>query len=1002
MNIDRNILSVGLLTALLAAGAASAAPASSPREYRAKGAPVTPAPDGALYCEAEEFTVEKPGWQARPWGENYFAATFANTFLSRKAFLGAPEQCDETIASITAEVKEAGRYLVLVRYEAPYRFETQFKVRVEQGRKTALDRLYGSRDNLKIWAFHKKLQKEVMWGWGAVENVVWEGHDAYADLQPGPVRISLIAGPQKGNAARRNVDLVMLTRDEAAITTRIEKEAYLPLDGLMTQAGDVWVKVSNTGSAKATVRATWTDHSPYWVHMRAWKQPSIAVEPGQKTDWIEIGSAMDSLNDGQWNWESTGPCKLEFGVREANGAIVSVKEFAISGKLPLIGLADLRYSRKIQTKDEAVAELVDYLKRVPSRGKPPSQTIIYAFCNIPEFAALYGLSPIADRMSGPKGYTDLRGKSAAQLDDACQKMSAEQRTGMAVVSLGDEIGLPAPTPKAATEGFSAFLKAQGLSPKQVDPAAGDWSQIAYSPDPKLKDSKPGLYYWSRRYLHHYGIMEMKQLTDVLRRHLPNARIGANFSPHHGGSVHSYLGEVFKWVTCFREDGMTLPWGEDYVWQIPVGSPQMNEINLDLFRAGIRGKPDAKILYYVMPHYPGNTPNMWRRQYYGALAHGMKIVNLFEFHPVWIAYTENHVTSPPMFAEVLTGFRELGTFEDIVQAGQLRPAQAGLWFSETADIWGDNEGSFGSAKRALYIAIRNHQIPLDFLVDQDAAAGTLDAYKTLYLTDNHVSQAASRRIADWVRKGGRLFATAGAGMFDEYNQPNAVLRELMGVEQTALAQPGVPVGFLKQDLPFAEPVGQVAWEPAMGGSGSPLQFPVFGAISHVRVNGDVPPSGVFKDGKPAVVARAAGKGGIIYCAFLPGLSFFKPAIPVKPVDRGSSDDAMAHFLPTQFDPAVGQLVASAAAGVPLPVEAITPDGKPANGIETTVIESKAGTLIPVVNWTGAPARGISVRVSIPVPSRDIRMASGAKVETKKDGSTTVCIFDLDVADALILR
>ncbi len=1000
MKLENLSLFLGLSVALLAAGAARADAAKSPQDYRGKGTAVAPAPDGALYCEAEEFTVEKPGWQARPWGENYFAATFANTFLSRKGFLGAPEQGDETVASITADVKEAGRYLVLVRYEAPYRFETQFRVRVEQGRKTALDRLYGSRDNLKVWAFGKRLQKEVMWDWGAVENVVWEGHDAYADLQPGPARISLIAAPQKGNAGKRNVDLVMLTRDEQAVKTRIEKEGYLPLDGLMTQAGDVWVKVANTGPAKATVKAVWTDHSPYWVHMRTWKQPSIAVEPGQKTDWIEIGSAMDSLNDGQWNWESTGPCKLEFGVREANGSIASVREFAISGKLPLIGLADLRYSRKIQTQAEAVSELVDYLKKVPAHGKPPSQTLVYARCNIPEFAGLYGLG--GAHVSGPKGYTDLRGQNAAQLEASCQKMSPAERSGMAVVSLGDEIGLPSPTPKAATEGFVAFLKSQGLSPKQVDPTAGDWTQIAYSPDAKLKESKPGLYYWSTRYLYHYGIMEMKQLTDALRRNLPNARIGANFSPHHGGSVHSYLGEVFKWVTCFREGGLTLPWAEDYVWQVPVGSPQMNEINLDLFRAGLRGKPDAKILYYVMPHYPGNTPNMWRRQYYGALAHGMQIVDLFEFQPVWIAYTENHVTSPPMFAEVLKGLRELGIFEDIVQAGRLRPASAGLWFSETADIWGDNEGSFGSAKRALYIAIRNHQIPLDFLVDQDAADGTLDAYRTLYLTDNHVSQAASRKIADWVKKGGRLFATAGAGMFDEYNRPNTVLRELMGVEQTALAQPGAPVGFLKQDLPFAEPVGQVAWEPALGSSGSPLQFPVFGAISHVRVSGDFPPSGVFKDGKPAIVARAAGKGSVTYCAFLPGLSFFKPAIPLKPVDRGSADDAMAHFLPIQFDAAVGQLVASAAAGSPLPVEAVAADGKPANGIETTVIESKAGMLIPVVNWTGTAAKGLTVRVNIPAPAKQVALASGAKVETRKEGSVTVCTFDLDVADALILR
>ena len=110
--------------------------------------------------------------------------------------------------------------------------------------------------------------------------------------------------------------------------------------------------------------------------------------------------------------------------------------------------------------------------------------------------------------------------------------------------------------------------------------------------------------------------------------------------------------------------------------MPLGTQQMNAINLDLFRAGLRGKPDRKILYYVMPHWPGNTPASWRRMFHNALGHGMKIVDLFEFRPVQAAYTENHVSNPETYATVLKTFRELGQYEDIVQAGQRRPAEDG--------------------------------------------------------------------------------------------------------------------------------------------------------------------------------------------------------------------------------------------------------------------------------------------------------------------------------------
>ena len=136
-------------------------------------ASVRPAPDGNIYPEAEEFTPEEDSdWKAKPWGENYYAATFANSFLSRKGFLGAPEQTDKSIASLEVEIANKGRYMVLVRYEAAYRFETQFRVEVEQEGKLIFNRLYGARKNLKIWAFNQRL--EMNWhGVGEPQRILY-------------------------------------------------------------------------------------------------------------------------------------------------------------------------------------------------------------------------------------------------------------------------------------------------------------------------------------------------------------------------------------------------------------------------------------------------------------------------------------------------------------------------------------------------------------------------------------------------------------------------------------------------------------------------------------------------------------------------------------------------------------------------------------------------------------------------------------------------------------
>ena len=69
----------------------------------------------------------------------------------------------------------------------------------------------------------------------------------------------------------------------------------------------------------------------------------------------------------------------------------------------------------------------------------------------------------------------------------------------------------------------------------------------------------------------------------------------------------------------------------------------------------------------------------------------------------------------------------------------------------------------------------------------------------------MSRAGSKSIADWVKNGGTLFATAGAGMFDEFNRPNEILRNLLGVAESNLEIDPVPVKMEKQDLPFAKPL-----------------------------------------------------------------------------------------------------------------------------------------------------------------------------------------------------
>jgi hypothetical protein len=72
------------------------------------------------------------------------------------------------------------------------------------------------------------------------------------------------------------------------------------------------------------------------------------------------------------------------------------------------------------------------------------------------------------------------------------------------------------------------------------------------------------------------------------------------------------------------------------------------------------------------------------------------------------------------------------------------------------------------------------------------------------------------------------------------------------------------------------------------------------------------------------------------------------------------------------------------------------------VEANLIESPAGSIVVLTNWSGKPVRDLVVTANIPLPARSATLGSGAKVTVSTDGERTVFAFDVDVADVLVLR
>jgi hypothetical protein len=173
-----------------------------------------------------------------------------------------------------------------------------------------------------------------------------------------------MAGLQPNPSAQRNIDAFLLTTNLPAITARIRSETALPLDGWLTQTGDLYLRLKRAQpgpTLKLTVPPG-IERSPGPVHQRTW-QPLIL--PCDRTDfgpWIEVGHLLDTLAAGPWHWSLQADSKdphprliVECGQPDAQRQIQPFAEFSI--KPPGLSLAydgNLAQNRRLRTLDDCL------------------------------------------------------------------------------------------------------------------------------------------------------------------------------------------------------------------------------------------------------------------------------------------------------------------------------------------------------------------------------------------------------------------------------------------------------------------------------------------------------------------------------------------------------------------------------------------------------------------------------------------------------------------------
>lgn len=1006
-----------------------------------------------LIAEGEEFKVEKGDWKVVPYGENYFASTFAITFLSRMACLGAPAQVakgQEAVASQTIKVPYADSYHVAVRYEQPYNFSVEFTVEIEQGGKVVYRDVFGRLEDPKMWPMNKnKREPMVRYWWGATDNILWQmpsetDPGRMAKLSAGPAVIRLIAGPQLDNgqprvmAAKRHVDVVCLTNDKKGLEAQ-KKTSYLELDGWLVQDGDLYVRFTNparsTNSCLVSFKGS-DQHSPYNVHVRDWPKISVLrdgqqvpvadyliagphsgsvdpallapllplatnkvqkeamqyLNPGETSKWVSLGQNIDSLNNSLWTpvAEYKGKVlkgyelQVEFAVPDGKGGLKSIKvarsntndgPFEIPGHV----LAD----PTIRSAAEGLQWLNKKVAGFPKVGSVPKRLLIY---NIMGFGS--GLNyedgrklalALGDNTSvGSAGKTRLVAHWPPVLETLQKKEATGAMSNLLVVSYGDEMHLPPLKPDDAT--FAAWLKEKGVSYEgAVKYTTNQADELYYHSQMCATENGGKAYVASTAYLAERGILA-----------------GANYSPH----ANCMVSDV-NWVRPFKMKALSMPWSEDYVWQIPEFSVQVVGYMTSAFRCGAKYH-QMPIHMYVMPHSPGNIPGDFRLSFYTDIAHGAKMINYFSASPMCVGITENYVATDdlPMWKEIYTVSHEAGIFEDYVMDGTVRPARVGLLLSSVDElITGDanNRGGLHNQERkGVYYALRHAQVPVDFLTEDDVIDGLARDTRTIYVFQQYLSAKAVKALTDWARAGGTVVALCGGGFMDEFGKPDPLAAALYGVkEQSLWKDPALPMVLAKLDLPPYKPVDTVKWT----AGGQSVQADVIG-WKQTLVPADGTVIGTFGDGAPAVIEKVQGKGKAVLFGFFPAMAYLKSGLPLRAVDRGSSANAYAHFLPTGMDVSLRKALVEAY----LPADTVRPVVCSVDLVEATVIDTvkpKKVMAVPLMNYSGKPVASMSVTID-GVPSvKAVRSVVHARVKYScKDGRLVVTL-PLDVADMILI-
>jgi hypothetical protein len=970
----------------------------------------------AVALEAELFTVER-GWRVIRNGHgNYMVDTIGFQHIGGERLLGVDASDTTALAHADVDVPEAGDHRLWVRYEYPPMTEARFAVEVRQEGRTIARALMGAHDNPR-YAFTAQTAPVPQWdpAWGP-EGLVEEALHVPA-LGAGPARLVLEAVEQPyqpGVSAGRHIDFVYLTRDTQDDWRRhyVRRNRLYPiLDAFRDSVGARWeARFTNRGETAATYRID------YDINRIPWRasQGVVAqdVPPGEASDWLGL-TQHDVAHYHLGTFRSEQPFELELRpVRGRRGAGTSPgrtlgtnDENVVRAYIPPYP----EWGEPIVTPEEQIAATLAHLRATPLPGRVPTLPLTYGgwlpaagrFEYNRRYAELYTAIGMRGFPSHSKSGGDLRliglptNRSLALMsfrnpptdaNIAKQKARIDAAGEAELVrwfDYGDEIHFHEWIGMSGLEGQLPSLWRDWLRRERPGIDVGEYWRAewgAYEAKHLRPDStaeaagtRPRLYVDSLVFYEDVVIDWVAgQLRKVKAAFGERVRGGANYSAH-----PFYYPSVTTYVKWFRRGAADFGRHSEYFWQAGQAGPMINGYVAEHFRAGMRQDPCSLNRQYTMPHSPGNTEASFLRSAFTHLAHGAKLLDFFGIG-MNECFTENYIDhrDHDRYRQIRDVTHSLGLVEDVWLGSRVLPSRVALLVSDSTERWDYAKVAGSSASRSVFsrgfrgvrLAFLVERVGLwkaltffgespDVLIEGDLTREGLAPYTALYVVGDSLPRAAAAAVGEWVNGGGLLFATSGAGRFDEYRLPNPAWDRLLGVRRREV-ELREPFFRPRQELPFLEVLDEIAFEGE--------RLPVLASHERLVPGPRSRTLATFSDGRPAATVRPHGRGAVYYVAALPGVAYLYSALqpPLVP-DRGPN----THSVPVRFDAGAEALVLAPLAAVGLEPAVKTSPKR----IDARLIETATGYVVPLANYEQRVGQAVQLSIAITGTPRKVESA-----------------------------